>query len=181
MTSFSQYRPPVISQHCQIYLIQYSFHLNKKISFRLIFPYPGKRGRNNRPESEPSNSWENLIFQIQSAYVPRREAWRGAVGGRAWWGGTTPRRQINTAAYLPHTTDPTRLSILLRPDERVYGYVCRADNCSLFATGRAARRKSLANISAPRGSCRCRLLLLAPRSHCCALTTTRTSSRENTK
>lgn len=82
-------------------------------------------------------------------------------GGRAWWGGTTPRRQINTAAYLPHTTPPTL------PDFPFYSG--QTSECTAtfvvqiiarFLRPAAARRKSRANISAPRGSCRCRLQAL---------------------
>lgn len=144
----SQFRTLAISQYVlpsQVYL-KYSLIPNEKISFRLIFPSTRATREKQSSRKQAEQFLRNLIFQIQSAYVPRREArigGQGVGGGLAGRGGVGPPLAGRSIPRPTYPTPPTR------PDFPFYsgqtskydGYVCRcrADNCSLLATASATQ------------------------------------------
>lgn len=156
----SQFRTLAISQYVllsqEVYL-KYSLFPNEKISFRLIFPSIRATREKQSSRKQAEQFLRNLIFQIQSAYVPRREArigGQGVGGGLAGRGGVGPPLAGRSIPRPTYPTPPTRPDFPFYSGQTSkYGYVCRcrADNCSLFATARATQ------ITSERGGCRCRL------------------------
>lgn len=161
----SQFRTLAISQYVlpsQVYL-KYSLFPNEKISFRLIFPSTRATREKQSSRKQAEQFLRNLIFQIQSAYVPRREA---RIGGQWVGGGLAGRVGVGpplAGRSIPRPTYPTPPT---RPDfpfysgqTSKYGYVCRcrADNCSLFATASATQITSegVVDVACKRSSSYC--------------------------